>query len=87
MGSIVIYLIGVNLFTVLLMRIDKQKAIKQQFRIPERTFWALSILGGALGTYIGMKWFRHKTKHASFVIGMPVLIIFHLVLTVFLSQS
>lgn len=58
--SMLVYVLVVNIFTFFLMRIDKQKAIKQQFRIPERTFFLLSFLGGALGTYIGMQLFRHK---------------------------
>jgi len=86
-SSIVFYLVGVNALTILLMRIDKQKAIKKEYRIPERTFWALSILGGALGSYIGMRWFRHKTKHPSFIMGMPILIIIHLVFIVYFIQS
>ncbi|MEI3596502.1 MULTISPECIES: DUF1294 domain-containing protein [unclassified Oceanobacillus] len=75
--SMLVYVLVVNIFTFFLMRIDKQKAIKQQFRIPERTFFLLSFLGGALGTYIGMQLFRHKTKHASFAVGIPVLIIWN----------
>lgn len=75
--SMLVYVLVVNIFTFFLMRIDKQKAIKQQFRIPERTFFLLSFLGGALGTYIGMQLFRHKTKHASFTVGIPVLIIWN----------
>lgn len=76
--SIIAYIIVVNIFTIILMRIDKQKAVKNQFRIPERTFFLLSILGGAVGTYIGMKVYRHKTKHRKFTIGIPILIIWNL---------
>lgn len=81
--SIIAYIIVVNIFTIILMRIDKQKAIKNQFRIPERTFFLLSILGGAVGTYIGMKAYRHKTKHGKFTIGIPILIIWNLVAFVY----
>lgn len=77
-GSILAYIAAVNLLTLFLMRVDKQKAIKNQFRIPERTFFLLSLLGGAIGTYIGMKIFRHKTKHGRFTIGIPILIIVNL---------
>ncbi len=85
MESIFVYLLGVNGIVFFLMYIDKQKAINGQFRIPERTFWLLALLGGAVGAYIGMNVFRHKTKHLSFRIGMPVLIILQLVLFLFLS--
>lgn len=81
--SIIVYIIVVNIFTIILMRIDKQKAVKSQFRIPERTFFLLSILGGAVGTYIGMKVYRHKTKHGKFTIGIPILIIWNLVAFVY----
>ncbi|WP_405100677.1 DUF1294 domain-containing protein [Oceanobacillus sp. FSL H7-0719] len=77
-SSILAYIAAVNLLTLFLMRVDKQKAIKNQFRIPERTFFLLSFLGGAIGTYIGMKIFRHKTKHGKFTIGIPLLIVFNL---------
>jgi len=87
MNSIFLYILGVNVVTFFLMRMDKQKAIKQQYRIPERTFWALAILGGAIGAYFGMKTFHHKTKHTSFVIGMPILILVHLFLVGYYFMS
>jgi len=74
-NSVIAYFIGVNIVGFILMYVDKRKAMKNQYRIPERTFWLLGVLGSAIGNYIGMKVFRHKTKHRSFVIGMPVLII------------
>ena len=77
-GSILAYIAAVNLLTLFLMRVDKQKAMKKQFRIPERTFFLLSLLGGATGTYVGMKTFRHKTKHGKFTVGIPVLIVLNL---------
>jgi uncharacterized membrane protein YsdA (DUF1294 family) len=77
--SWIVYFLVVNLFTLFLMRVDKQKARKEQFRIPERTFFLLSILGGAFGTYLGMHLFRHKTKHKRFKIGIPLLIIWNIV--------
>ncbi|WP_249870909.1 DUF1294 domain-containing protein [Oceanobacillus saliphilus] len=79
LSSIILYFIGVNIVGFVLMYIDKQKAIKQKYRIPERTFWALAVLGSSIGTYIGMNTFRHKTKHTSFVIGMPLLIVVNIV--------
>lgn len=69
------YILGVNLISFVLMGIDKRKAEKKKFRIPERTLWAVSLLGGALGSLIGMNYFRHKTKHKSFKIGIPLLLL------------
>ncbi|MHA6252066.1 DUF1294 domain-containing protein [Oceanobacillus sp. CAU 1775] len=82
-NSLFAYIAVVNIITFYLMRIDKQKAIKNQFRIPERTFFLLSILGGAIGTYIGMKLFRHKTKHARFTVGIPILIVLNIGLFIY----
>ncbi|MBY7143197.1 DUF1294 domain-containing protein [Virgibacillus sp. NKC19-3] len=79
LNTIIIYILGVNAITFFLMGRDKTRSKKQQYRIPERTFWILSVCGGSLGCYSGMKVFRHKTKHRSFVIGMPFLIIFQLI--------
>lgn len=60
------------------MMIDKKRAIKHQYRISERTLWITAILFGALGLFIGMKNFRHKTKHASFKYGLPILSVLEL---------
>ncbi|OIJ12586.1 hypothetical protein BKP37_13060 [Anaerobacillus alkalilacustris] len=62
------------------MFVDKQKAIKGQWRISERKFFLLAIIGGSVGIMLGMRTFRHKTKHNSFRIGMPVIMIIQIVL-------
>ncbi|WP_068674600.1 DUF1294 domain-containing protein [Oceanobacillus sp. Castelsardo] len=85
MDSIIYYILGVNIIGFILMGVDKQKAIKQKYRIPERTFWIIALLGGALGTYFGMKRYRHKTKHKSFTIGMPIFILLNIFLFFYLS--
>ena len=81
---VILYFIGVNLVSFVLMLVDKRKAVKQQYRIPERTLWALAVLGGAFGTYLGMQKFRHKTKHTSFVVGMPLLILVNIASLVYI---
>lgn len=87
LGALLLYLSGANIIAFVIMGIDKQKARKRQWRIPERTFWSLAIIGGALGVLIGMKSFRHKTKHRSFVIGMPILFVIHIVILLYLYFS
>jgi uncharacterized membrane protein YsdA (DUF1294 family) len=62
------------------MGVDKRKAEKKKYRIPERTFWLLALLGGAIGVISGMKKYRHKTKHTSFKIGMPLIVILNIIL-------
>ncbi|MGP4108355.1 DUF1294 domain-containing protein [Virgibacillus sp. L01] len=85
LNMIILFLIGVNAIAFILMGIDKKKAIRHKYRIPERTFWGLAILGGAIGALLGMKRYRHKTKHRLFVIGMPTLIVIHIILFVYLT--
>lgn len=74
-GEIILlsYLFIMNLFAFSIMGIDKYKARKNKWRISEKTFFLLSICGGALGTILGMIVFRHKTQHKSFYMGIPLL--------------
>jgi uncharacterized membrane protein YsdA (DUF1294 family) len=72
------YLIALNLLTLYLMAHDKSQARKHGRRIPERTLFLLAGLGGAIGSILGMRIWRHKTKHVSFVIGMPAILAIHI---------
>ena len=74
------YLIAVNILAFALMGIDKYKAQHHRWRIPEKTLFLSAILGGSIGSICGMQLFRHKTKHKSFVIGMPAILIVQLIL-------
>ena len=78
------YLVIFNALGFLLMLLDKEKAKKSAWRIPERTLMLVAAVGGSLGALIGMRLFRHKTKHLKFVIGIPVLLVLHIVLLMFL---
>lgn len=73
-----LYITLLNLLGLTLMYIDKIKAINNEWRISENTLMLVSILGGSVGSYLGMKLFRHKTKHAKFSIGVPVIIFIQL---------
>lgn len=68
------YLLTVNAAAFLLMLIDKEKAKKRKYRIPEDTLMGIAILGGSLGAWFGMQVFRHKTKHRKFTLGIPLII-------------
>lgn len=81
-----LYFLGASAVAFILMGVDKQKAKKGQWRIPERTLWTLALIGGALGGWIGMRVFRHKTKHRSFIIGMPLLIIVNIATFIWLMR-
>lgn len=72
---IIVYLIFMNLSGFALMGIDKYKAKKHLWRIPEKTLFLFSVLGGSVGTLAGMYVFHHKTKHWYFVVGMPAILI------------
>ena len=78
---IVLYLIIINLLAFLLMG-DKRKAKRHKWRIPEKTLFLSAIIGGSIGALLGMQVFRHKTKHASFRIGMPCILIVQIALAV-----
>ncbi len=69
------------------MGIDKKKAQRGAFRIPEATLFAIALMGGSLGSNIGMRVFRHKTKHWYFVIGMPIIFVLQLCILAFLIIS
>ena len=79
-----IYLLIMNIIGLCIMKIDKTKAKKHVWRIPEKTLFLVSLLGGSIGTWAGMYLFRHKTKHWYFVVGMPVILIVQIVIAVLL---
>ena len=78
------YLIIINLITFIIFGIDKYKAIKDKWRVKEATLLGLSFIGGALGGMLGMYVFRHKTKKFYFFLGIPFMMILHVVLFVYL---
>ena len=72
---VIIYLLVVNLAGFAMMGIDKAKAIRHKWRIPEMTLFLVALLGGSIGSWIGMYTFRHKTKHIQFVVGIPFILV------------
>lgn len=77
-----LYLIIINAYTFLLMGWDKKRAKLQRRRVPEKKLFILSAVGGACGTLLGMKKWRHKTKHRSFTVGVPFLLLLNLILII-----
>lgn len=84
---IAIYVILINLFGLAVMGIDKYKAKKKTFRIPEATLFTVAIFGGSLGTTLGMFLFHHKTRHWYFLYGMPLILLVQLAIIYFLFHS
>ncbi|HHV96736.1 MAG TPA: DUF1294 domain-containing protein [Clostridiaceae bacterium] len=81
---IIIVLLLVNLFGFVLVAMDKRRAKKRMWRIPEKSFFIISALGGFPGVYTGLFIFRHKTKHIKFTIGLPLIFIIQLVILYYL---
>lgn len=89
MLALIIYaLLALNLLTFIIYGIDKFKAKKAKWRIPESTLLLLALLGGSIGAWLGIKVWRHKTLHKKFYIGIPMIIITQVALILFqVSQT
>ena len=85
MKYILIYLGIINLIGFFSMFLDKQKAKRGKWRIPEKTLFLLAVIGGSLGTTLGMHMFRHKTKHWYFKFGMPFILIVQIILMIYFA--
>ena len=77
---ILIFLAVINILSVIFCLLDKYYAVNNKWRIPEKTLFLLSLLGGAMGMYVTMCLIRHKTRHKRFMIGFPLIIIAQIVL-------
>lgn len=86
MKNLILYLLLVNAAGFLLMLVDKQRAKKHRWRIPEKTLFLCAALGGSVGTLAGMYCFRHKTKHKQFTIGIPLILMVQILLGSYLAR-
>ena len=84
LSAIFWYLLIANLLGLILMGVNKRKAKKGRWRIPEAMLFLVAALGGSLGIILGMYLFRHKTKHRSFTIGMPMILIVQIAILLWL---
>lgn len=82
MKYIIVYFLIINFIGFFSMKIDKERAKRGDWRIPEKTLFMIAALYGSVGISLGMKQFRHKTKHKSFVIGIPVMEMVQLILLI-----
>ncbi len=83
MRDLIIYLIGINVVTFFIYGIDKWKARRGKWRIPEDTLIWLAIADGSIGALLGMYLFRHKTQHKKFTLGIPAIILVQAVIVYF----
>lgn len=81
------YLLLINAVAFILMLVDKRKARKNRWRIPERTLILSAALGGSIGALLGMYTFRHKTKHLKFTLGIPAILIAQISLAIWIFQK
>ncbi|MBU3195883.1 DUF1294 domain-containing protein [Clostridium algidicarnis] len=77
---ILLYFILLNILGFLSMYIDKSRSKKSQWRIRESTLIIIAVFGGSIGSYLGMKKFRHKTKHSKFKYGIPFIIFIQIII-------
>ena len=87
MQILVVYWIIINIIGILSMWADKRKAQRSKWRIPEHTLIAIAILGGSVGSFLGMHLFHHKTRHLKFAAGIPAIFIIQVALLLFVRFS
>lgn len=78
--SISIIIVIINIVTFIIYGIDKYKAKKGKWRIPENSLIGLAIIGGSIGAYLGMRVWHHKTMHLKFKYGIPLIIVIQLII-------
>lgn len=85
MRNIILYFICINILGFFIMWLDKRKAKKGAWRIPEKTLFIITALGGGIGTIAGMYTFKHKTQKIQFVIGFPFITILEIVTIIYFA--
>ena len=84
MQFILIYLLAINVLAFFLYGIDKWKAKRSKWRIPEITLLSIAVIGGSIGAWLGMKVWRHKTMHKKFKYGIPLILMIQIALVLLL---
>ena len=77
-----IYLAAMNVVTFFLYGIDKLKAKHSRWRISEATLIWLSVFGGSVGAWLGMKGWHHKTQHKKFKYGLPLILLTRIIVVI-----
>ena len=84
MNILLIYLLAANIVTFVVFGIDKYKAKRGLWRIPEASLLTMAIIGGSIGAWLGTKVWHHKTLHKKFKYGIPLIIALQAALAVYL---
>ena len=85
--TLLYYLIAINIVTLIVYGIDKVKAMKGKWRIPEATLLLLAVIGGSVGAWLGMKTWHHKTMHKKFKYGLPLILLAQIALIALTSSG
>ena len=81
------YLLDINTVTFIIYGIDKYKAKKAKWRIPEAILLLLAVFGGSIGAWMGMKVWHHKTMHKKFKYGIPSILLIQIALMAYLHMN
>lgn len=87
MEYFLIYLAIINIVALLFCAIDKHRAVRHKWRIPEASLMLSAALGGSIGLLLGMKLCRHKIRHAKFTIGVPLILIAQISLAIYIYKT
>ncbi len=87
MSCLAYYLLAINVVAFIMYGIDKYKAKKAKWRIPEATLLLLDVLGGSIGAWMGMKVWHHKTMHKKFKYGIPAILLIQIALMAYLHMN
>lgn len=86
-STIILYLLAINIAAFIAFGIDKYKAKRDKWRIPESTLLTMAVLGGSIGALAGMKIWRHKTLHNKFRIGIPMILALQIIVIIWWNVS
>ena len=87
MSCLAYYLLAINAVAFIMYGIDKYKAKKAKWRIPEATLLLLDVLGGSIGAWMGMKVWHHKTMHKKFKYAIPAILLIQIALMAYLHMN
>ena len=87
MSCLAYYLLAINVVAFIMYGIDKYKAKKAKWRIPEATLLLLDVLGGSIGAWMGMKVWHHKTMHKKFKYAIPAILLIQIALMAYLHMN
>lgn len=83
---VTVYMLIMSIAGFITMGVDKKKSINRGWRIPERTLILIAFIGGAFGSFLGMKFFRHKTRHLKFIILIPLAVLINILIWIYIYK-